>query len=92
MNYYLWMRDYDLTRNYIIEVEFCLWARADCEFERRGKCRAMTKNEEARERPLLKARRFGTSTSSVQAHGWKSEDVFFVLGMEKDKFISAGSM
>ena len=27
----------------------------------------MTKNEEARERPLLKARRFGTSASSVQA-------------------------
>ena len=35
--------------------------------ERRGKCRVMTKNEEARERPLLKARRFGTSASSVQA-------------------------
>ena len=27
--------------------------------ERRGKCRVMTKYEEARERPLLKARRFG---------------------------------
>ena len=27
--------------------------------ERRGKCRVMTKDEETRERPLLKARRFG---------------------------------
>jgi hypothetical protein len=49
----------------IIEGEFCLWARADCEIERRGERRVLTKYEEARERPLQYAQRFGAFFEST---------------------------
>ena len=59
------------------EVNFCLCARADCELSEGGESRAMTKDEEARERPLQYARRFGA---------------FFACEMEKDKGITTISM
>ena len=75
-NYKLWMMNYKWAEIFKYEVEFCLWARADCELSEGGsveRWRSMRKR----------------GNDLCWKHKGLAD--FFALGMEKDKFMKSCS-